>query len=412
MAYKKTIWKNEETPLSATNLNHMEDGIENASNIVDSLAVRMESAEERLTTTETDIDAAEERLTMAESDIHAAVERLTKAESDINAAEVRLDVAVESANTAAKDATDKAEAAAGAAQAATDAAERALKAAENAQAEDRAAAITELNKQKLAYLWIGSEEEFEDQKDTLPNNTICFPDSDPLGEAMEEHLLDKENPHGVTPEQIGAAPAGYGWGEITKVIDSSFDLNNLPTEYNARYYWGSSAPLNAPIFNGNDGMYGNLTVLTGSNYMMQIANSEYSLWGQYIQVRTRTVRNSSKEWTPWEWVNPPMVVGVEYRTTERYNGKSVYRQLINCGIASDGGDVNLYGAGLTSSCKVIRNEGSLLDAGLSVPYGRGDTKKVQVSLAINSGVWHVYPAVGADYTGKFELTLQLWYTKE
>lgn len=30
---------------------------------------------------------------------------------------------------------------------------------------------------------------------------------------------------------------------------------------------------------------------------------------------------------PWEWVNPPMVVGVEYRTTERYLSKPVYKKL-------------------------------------------------------------------------------------
>lgn len=29
-------------------------------------------------------------------------------------------------------------------------------------------------------------------------------------------------------------------------------------------------------------------------------------------------------WQPWEWVNPPMVPGVEYRTTKRHNGKPVY----------------------------------------------------------------------------------------
>ena len=24
---------------------------------------------------------------------------------------------------------------------------------------------------------------------------------------------------------------------------------------------------------------------------------------------------------PWEWVNPPMIIGVEYRTVERYEAK-------------------------------------------------------------------------------------------
>lgn len=32
-----------------------------------------------------------------------------------------------------------------------------------------------------------------------------------------------------------------------------------------------------------------------------------------------------------EWVNPPMVVGTEYRTTERYLGKPVYVKLVNFG---------------------------------------------------------------------------------
>lgn len=32
-----------------------------------------------------------------------------------------------------------------------------------------------------------------------------------------------------------------------------------------------------------------------------------------------------------EWITPPMVVGVEYRTTERHKGKVVYTKLIDCG---------------------------------------------------------------------------------
>lgn len=37
-------------------------------------------------------------------------------------------------------------------------------------------------------------------------------------------------------------------------------------------------------------------------------------------------------WTPWEYVNPPMQLGVEYRTVERYNGKPVYVKAINFGV--------------------------------------------------------------------------------
>jgi len=36
-------------------------------------------------------------------------------------------------------------------------------------------------------------------------------------------------------------------------------------------------------------------------------------------------------WGEWEFVNPPMLVGVEYRTTERYMGKPVYAKLFSFG---------------------------------------------------------------------------------
>ena len=37
-----------------------------------------------------------------------------------------------------------------------------------------------------------------------------------------------------------------------------------------------------------------------------------------------------------EWINPPMRLGVEYRTTERYLGKPVYVKVVDCGNLPDG----------------------------------------------------------------------------
>lgn len=39
------------------------------------------------------------------------------------------------------------------------------------------------------------------------------------------------------------------------------------------------------------------------------------------------------QWDPLEYINPPMQLGVEYRTTERYLGKPVYVRLVSCGSA-------------------------------------------------------------------------------
>lgn len=40
-------------------------------------------------------------------------------------------------------------------------------------------------------------------------------------------------------------------------------------------------------------------------------------------------------WGDWEHTNPPMELGVEYRTTERYLGKPVYYKIVDCGQIAD-----------------------------------------------------------------------------
>lgn len=48
-------------------------------------------------------------------------------------------------------------------------------------------------------------------------------------------------------------------------------------------------------------------------------------------------------WTGWEYLNPPMALGVEYRTTERHMGKPVYKQLFALGkLSSTAGKAEYY----------------------------------------------------------------------
>ena len=46
-------------------------------------------------------------------------------------------------------------------------------------------------------------------------------------------------------------------------------------------------------------------------------------------------------WQPLEWENPPMLTGVEYRTTERWNGKEVYAKRIYFGYLPNGATVDV-----------------------------------------------------------------------
>lgn len=74
-------------------------------------------------------------------------------------------------------------------------------------------------------------------------------------------------------------------------------------------------------------------------------------------------------WKPIEWVNPPMALGVEYRTTERHNGKVKYKKLISFGEfpqstskeVSTGIDANKYRiVGVHRHAKEIGNNADIL----------------------------------------------------
>ena len=78
-------------------------------------------------------------------------------------------------------------------------------------------------------------------------------------------------------------------------------------------------------------------------------------------------------WTPWEYVNPPMQLGVEYRTVERYNGKPVYAQLVNAGVFPENGP-KAVSHGISDIDKIVSANGNL-DTISSLPYVYGSARQ-------------------------------------
>lgn len=115
---------------------------------------------------------------------------------------------------------------------------------------------------------------------------------------------------GLTAADVGAAPEGFGLGTKCTNVESLDTIN-----VNGWYaFIGDIAPDNAGwwvAFYTMSGSMGNL--LAFKNGFIAQKKKYYDTWGD------------------WEWLNPPMQIEVEYRTTERFNGKPVYRKLINFG---------------------------------------------------------------------------------
>lgn len=106
------------------------------------------------------------------------------------------------------------------------------------------------------------------------------------------------------------APAGYGLGTTTaKVLTDADDLNNITAC--GFYGWGAAIPANAPTLLGT----------TARHCVMLVTNTVQCVYSGNHQ--TMAIRLNAGD-RVWEYINPSMNLGTEYRTTERHMGLPVY----------------------------------------------------------------------------------------
>ena len=107
------------------------------------------------------------------------------------------------------------------------------------------------------------------------------------------------------------APAGYGLGAQAKAITDPDEATN------GGIYRIYSQTDNMPF-----------------NFMLLLSMPYYDDWVQFATQWTTGVmavrhHTASAGWSEWEYINSPMKTGVEYRTTERIDGKAVYKKNVS-----------------------------------------------------------------------------------
>jgi hypothetical protein len=115
------------------------------------------------------------------------------------------------------------------------------------------------------------------------------------------------------------------------------------------------------------------------------------------------IRRNRSGWKDWETEQPPMVIGVEYRTTERWNGSVVYAKFIEYGKCEDGALLSAP-AGATRIVRHIASFGPFL-----MPVGeKGEDNYAYVVSS--------FPDVGLRLrfkgVGNYTTYVQMWYIKD
>ena len=176
------------------------------------------------------------------------------------------------------------------------------------------------------------------------------------------------------------APGGFGLGSA--YTDYIADFNACIKN---GWYRAYSNSLNSPSIGGWNARYGALLVSTRDSVIYHVYYVDrYSV----MYTLERYSNDGGTTWSEWEYVNPPLQIGVEYRTTERYQEKPVYYKIVDCGQIVDNKQVEHGVANMRDCifCQGLRSAmpmPSISNNDLSDPwsYYVADVNRTKITLA-------------------------------
>lgn len=191
---------------------------------------------------------------------------------------------------------------------------------------------------------------------------------------------------------LGAfAPAGYGLGKQNEVTITS--LSALDNTYLNGWY--KFQTFDEENIEGHK---------LGLLYVNSSTSSVEQIFVPYRNpYRLIRVNHAEDGWGVWEYENPPMVLGVEYRTTERWQNKPVYTMLVDCGIMPNYNQKQI--AFNPNATRALRCVGQASDGGSIPSLYDGN----QISAFAYTG--YIYITTNYD-AGGGTATAQVWYIKD
>ena len=222
------------------------------------------------------------------------------------------------------------------------------------------------------------------------------------------------------------APAGFGFGDAIQEIATTSAEESYET-----YCAKVDAVLDAmpdktaklvraypPAMYGNAGTTISLLYKGDANYavLSNIGSADVGLCGWRMFKLRYPSSSSPAVWMPFEWENPPMKIGVEYRTTERYDGKPVFVMAVNGGAFPDNSSkiIEVQIPDTSGQVKMLDCYG-VLDNGTQIPGLFGESvfdASNYLGLFTQNGNGKFTISVGSGRTVGLNFTLFLKYWKE
>lgn len=217
------------------------------------------------------------------------------------------------------------------------------------------------------------------------------------------HAANVRKAIGAAPEDIYQFLPLSATTEYGRLITDALNINlvnPLGTQNKPGYvYAGGTSSLPAGFNNGIREVY------YYSSEWVIIKLTGWDNSGCRPCVVYNTYRGHGVGWLGWEWENPPMVFGSEYRTTNRWMGKVVYKKLIDFGTLPNSTTKNL--SLNMASYQVIK---------LEMQATNGNETFCEIGGHAYSGTIFVYDGKLQVRTtsdlSSFNAYITVWYTKD
>ena len=205
------------------------------------------------------------------------------------------------------------------------------------------------------------------------------------------------------------APSGYGYGESAEFITGNGETE-LEAALDAIVATMSNGEVKQIRF--SDGSNGISKGMTFSGRLVKYFNGYIALLAEsyaYNGAKVQKIKYGGT-WLPFEWENPPMTLGVEYRTTERWQNKAVYTILLDFGNLPNASSGSVSANGIIAT-NVVRFEALYREGSTKVFDMRYTTSITNLHIRYGSDTsMYAYVTTNANLSG-YTGTVQIWYTK-
>lgn len=199
------------------------------------------------------------------------------------------------------------------------------------------------------------------------------------------------------------APSGFGLGSQAKQI------TDLDTATECGWYAFGEGCNNAPFGYGcciAINRYNTSVVQVAFDIALSAANHNGAI--------ARRVKSADQygTWDAWEYINPPMELGIEYRTCDRFNNKPVYTKLVNVGAMPNATSLQaVHGIGNIRdivACGGVAVSETSFTHGVAFPLAYESSSSGRVDLYCNAST--VFITATTDWSHR-EAYVWLKYTK-